>query len=98
MAWSGTVHEGPSDALVNVVVERDFDEPTTVEAMQTIEDAGAWCMELHNVEFVRTFFSLDKKKMFCLYHAPDAESVRQAQRQAGMPVTSVWATHILSPK
>jgi len=29
--------------------------------------------------------------MICMYHAPDAESVRLAQRQAGMPIDDVWA-------
>lgn len=29
--------------------------------------------------------------MVCIYAAPDAESVRSAQRQAGMPFETVWA-------
>jgi hypothetical protein len=28
--------------------------------------------------------------MICLYRAPDADAVREAQRQAGVPFTSVW--------
>jgi hypothetical protein len=28
--------------------------------------------------------------MICLYHAPDAESVRIAQRAANMPVERIW--------
>ena len=48
-------------------------------------------MELHRVTFLRTFFSLDCRRMLCLYQAPDAESVRLAQRQAGMPLERVWA-------
>jgi hypothetical protein len=39
---------------------------------------------------VRTLFSTDRKRMICLYHAPDAESVRLAQRAAGMPFGEVW--------
>jgi len=35
--------------------------------------------------------------MICLYHAPDAESVRLAQRQAGMPLERVWAFHAVLP-
>jgi hypothetical protein len=91
IAWAGTVHETGREGQANVVVERRFDQPVTVESVQAIEDAGAWCMELHQVTFLRTFFSTDCTRMICLYQAPDAESVRLAQRQAKMPVERVWS-------
>ena len=94
--WSGTVHDSPApDAPswqeANVLVERSWEEPVTLEEIQAIEDAGAHCLENHKVRFARTFFSADRKRMMCLYQAPDAESVRVAQRQAGMPVDRIWA-------
>jgi len=95
--WPGTVHEGPSDASINVVVERNFDEVTSVEAVQAIEDKGAWCLDMYQVVFVRTYFSADKKRMVCLYNAPDAESVRVAQQKANMPVSAVWACNVMNP-
>jgi hypothetical protein len=88
--WAGTVHDAPQKVEANVVVERSFDEPVTVEEIQAIEDAGAWCLETHRVKFARTFFSSDRKRMICLYGAADAESVRLAQRQAKMPLDRVW--------
>jgi hypothetical protein len=91
VAWAGTVHDSGREGLANVVVERGFAEPVTVAALQAIEDAGASCMELHRVTFLRTFVSLNGRRMLCLYQAPDAESVRLAQRQAGMPLERVWA-------
>jgi hypothetical protein len=97
--WSGTVHDAPApDApppdSANVVVERSFEEPVTLEEIQAIEDAGVSCLEARNVQFVRTFFSRDRRRMACLYRAPDAESVREAQRQAGMPVDAVWSARL----
>ena len=89
--WAGTAHDTERDGIPNVVVTRSFDEAVTLDEIQAIEDAGAWCLELHNVTFLRTYFSLDRKRMICLYVAPDAESVRLAQRQAQMPVESVWS-------
>jgi hypothetical protein len=94
--WPGSVHDSPAaDAppadTANVVVERSFDEPVTIEEIQAIEDAGASCLETHQVTFLRTFFSRDRKRMVCLYRAPDAEAVRVAQRMAGMPVDAVWS-------
>lgn len=94
--WAGTVHDSPaSDAppahAANVVVERSFESPVTLEEIQAIEDTGAACLQARNVEFVRTFFSRDRKRMICLYRAPDAEAVREAQRKAGMPLDAVWS-------
>ena len=101
--WSGTVHlavgVSPSEqAPANVIVTRRFDEPVTLESIQAIEDAGAWCLEVHKVKFVCTFFSRDRKRMICLYCAPDAESVRLAQRQASMPVDQVWSFNSVRPE
>jgi len=101
--WSGTVHDAPDRnedqiARANVVVERRWDEPVALEDIQAIEDKGAHCLEMRNVEFMRTFFSLDRRRMLCLYEAPDAESVREAQREAGMPVETVWTFQRLDEK
>lgn len=95
-AWSGTIHDAPdkSDeeiARANVVVTRRFDAPVTLDEIQAIEDAGAQCLEMRRVTFMRTFFSLDRLRMLCLYEAPDAELVREAQREADMPVDKVWS-------
>ena len=94
--WAGTVHDSPAEGAppadaANVAVERSFEAPVTLEEIQAIEDAGASCLEARDVAFVRTFFSRDRKRMVCLYRAPDAEAVREAQRGAKMPVDAVWS-------
>jgi len=94
--WPGTVHDpagpdAPPWQQANVLVERSWEEPVAMDDIQAIEDAGAHCLETYRVKFARTFFSLDRKKMICLYRAPDAESVRQAQQKARMPLDTVWA-------
>jgi hypothetical protein len=95
--WPGSVHEGPKRATPNVVVERSFAAPVRLADIQAIEDAAAWCLEAHNVTFVRTFFSLDGMRMLCFYEAPDAESVRLAQAKAAMPVDAVRAVARVGP-
>lgn len=100
--WPGTVHDSPaanapSLEAANVLVERSWDESVTLDEIQAIEDAGAICLETHKVKFVRTFFSRDRKRMICLYQAPDAEAVRTAQRMAEMPVDRVWSFELKQP-
>lgn len=95
--WAGTLHEAREPAIPNVLVERSFIEPVMLEQIQSIEDAAGGCLKAHQVTFVRTFFSVDGRRMLCLYKAPDAESVRLAQREAAMPMTAVWAFERIGP-
>jgi len=90
-AWIGTTHEVADPAVANVVVERDFDAPADLAALQAQEDARQWCLDAHGVTFVRTYLAADCRRMLCLYAAPDAEAVRAAQQKAEMPFTSVWS-------
>jgi hypothetical protein len=100
--WPATVHDAPDTtaatfAEASVLVSRRFDEPVVLADIQAIEDSGAGCLETHRVRFLRSYFSIDHKRMICLYRAPDAESVRIAQREAGMPVERVRAVRPVRP-
>ncbi|WP_355660969.1 nickel-binding protein [Halomonas salifodinae] len=100
--WGGTLHDAPdldpaALTAANVVVERRFAAPISVSAVQALEDAGAACLQHHRVRFLRTLCATDHRRMHCLYRAPDAESVRLAQHQAGMPVTRIWACRRIVP-
>lgn len=76
--------------MPTVIVERTLEQPTEFPQLQAMEDASAWCLELHHVTFRYTFLSTDRKRMICVYDAPDAESVRMSQRTAGLPFDRVW--------
>ena len=96
--WAGTLHQGAAgDEMPTVIVTRCFDESVALDDIQAIEDASIACLEIRDVTFVKTLFSTDRKRMMCLYQAPDAEAVRDAQREAGMPVDQVWACQVMSP-
>lgn len=94
--WNTGVHDAPGAGAAdivtaNVIVERSFEDGIELQAIQDIEDAGARCLEIRNVRFLRTFFAADRRRMLCFYAAPDAESVRQAQREAGVPFDEAWS-------
>jgi|MudIll2142460700_1097286.scaffolds.fasta_scaffold44977_2 hypothetical protein len=78
-----------------VVVERVFEQPVAIADVQAKEDAVAWCLQQHAVQFLRSYFASDRRTMICLYRAPDAEAVRETQRQAGLPVTRLWTASVL---
>lgn len=88
--WAASVHDAPSPGNPNVIVERSFSAPDTFERLKAIVDTKAWCLEQHRVNWARSFLSTDGRRMLCFYGAPDAESVRLAQREAELPVDTVW--------
>ncbi len=75
-----------------VVVERSFDAPCDASALQAKEDAVAWCLQAHRVEFLFSFFSRDQRQMACLYEAPDAEAVRATQIKGDLPFDTIYST------
>lgn len=78
-----------------VVVERLLDEPRTYEELEALETGCAGqCFQLYGVRHVHSYFSKDRKRMICVYEAPDAEAVRQANRIAGVPFERVWTADV----
>ena len=73
-----------------VLVERRFEKAIEFADIQDLEDAGSSCLDIHHVRFLKSFFSKDRRRMLCLYEAPDAESVRLAEDQAKVPYDRAW--------
>ncbi len=88
-AWDGTRQRSL------VVVERALEQPTPFEAVQALEDAAPTCFEQRDVRAVASYFSLDRRRMLCLYDAPDAEAVRMANRLAGLPFNVAWSSWLV---
>lgn len=74
-----------------IVVERSFQEPLDLAALQAQEDAQQQCLDTHRVRFVGTYVAGHQRNMVCVYDAPDAEAVRVTQDRAGLPYDRIWA-------
>lgn len=108
--WSATLHgpvdSGPVTAVTaaaesaespagsTVLVQRGFDAPAVFEDLQAREEVYGWCLIQHQVRFLQSFLSMDRRRMLCLYAAPDAEAVRRVQRQADLPVEQLWRAEL----
>jgi hypothetical protein len=90
---SGPYEEG-EECVTYVMVERSFEAPIEFDELQRCEEAAGACFELHEVRFIRSYLSADKRRMFCLYEAPDAEAVRIANQQGGLPFDRAFAVTI----
>jgi len=83
--------------MVRVIVERRFEPPISEAELQAVIERMAPCFELHDVTWRRSFLSQDRRRMFCEYDAPDAESVRDVQRQAAAPFEIAWTAEVFEP-
>jgi hypothetical protein len=73
-----------------VVVERTLAQPVDEAAIREATARGAWCLEQRRCRSVSSYLSGDGLRVVCVYTGPDAESVRQAQHQVGMPFDLAW--------
>ena len=69
------------------LIERNFAEqlevnPEIASAVKAVND------EL-SLRWVFSFLSADKKKTYCLYEAPNAESIREAARRLNIPADTI---------
>ena len=101
VVWSGTCHhpavtaDAASDGRQTVIVERTFGKPESLDNLQALEDAAAWCLGAYRVDFLKTYFSLDRKRMVCVYAGPDAEAVRRVQDTTRLPYDSAWSAQVI---
>ncbi len=98
--WTATLH-GPGEPAGDppegawVLVERSFPEPVEYQDVQALEDAAAWCLTAHRVRHHASYFARNRRRMVCLYTAPDADSVRLANEKAGLPFEAVWPATLI---
>jgi hypothetical protein len=96
-AWFGPMPDQADASVPNVVIERSFADPESAARFAAADTACIECLEVYRVILVRTFHSDDGRRSVDVYRAPDAESVRLAQRRAGYPVDAVWACRRIAP-
>jgi uncharacterized protein DUF4242 len=79
-----------------VVVERVLDSVADFGELQRKEAAICFCLEARRVRLLRSFLALDRGHVVSLYEGPDAESVREVQRAAELPLEHAYrATAVL---
>lgn len=80
--------------MEHVIVERTGTEPVTIEQLRASSCSAESCFRLHRVRHLRSAISADGLRVICEYEAPDAESVRRANREAKLPFESVWTAQV----
>ncbi|MGA7329336.1 MAG: nickel-binding protein [Rhodomicrobium sp.] len=81
--------------MTRIVVERIFDQPPSDEDLTAAGIRERPCLDIYGVAWRRSLLSADRLRMVCEYDAPDAESVRKAQREAGNQFERVWVGSVI---
>jgi hypothetical protein len=83
--------------MERLVVENSFDVPVTDEVRADWTRRLSPCLEAYGARWTRSYLSRDRMRMICEFEAPDAESIRTAVRNAGMPFDRVWVADVFGP-
>ncbi len=82
------------------IVERTFPNGLQIPAS---DDGAQTCLGVVgrnaglNVTWVHSYVSDDKQRTFCVYDAPDVESIRAAAQRSGLPVDHITRVSVLDP-
>jgi hypothetical protein len=77
-----------------IIVERSFERPPSDADMAEVAKREQQCKEIRSIAWKRSVLSKDRRRMICEYEAPDAETVRRVQLEAGAPFDRVWSAEL----
>jgi hypothetical protein len=77
-----------------IIVERTFEHPPTDADLDAAAERERKCKEIHSITWKRSVMSTDRRRGICEYEAPDAETVRRVQLEAGIPFDRIWAAEL----
>jgi hypothetical protein len=81
-----------------VVITRQMPHSVTPDFFRETTHAGETCLQRYRVLPLVTYLAKNGLRTICVSEAPDAESVRVANRQMKMPLVDLWsATFQRSP-
>ena len=82
--------------MARFMIERNF--AARLEMTKEAADQVARVNDEEGVKWLFSFLSADKRKTYCLYEAPDAESIRRAAKRLSIPADVVIEIGDLRPE
>ena len=72
------------------VVEYHHEPPLSDDAFDEASRNLKPCIEQRNLTWRATYLSKDRRNQFCVFETPDAETLRDAFRTAGVAFERIW--------
>jgi len=83
--------------MARIVVERVFPDPVDIAALKIAARDPDGCLARHQALYLYGYLAPDRQRMICFFEAADAESVRIANRQTGMPFERAYTATVHEP-
>jgi len=80
--------------MAALIVEQTFEVAISPEELNAAASRVDRCLEAHGARWVRSYLSLDRKRMICEFEAADAEAVRASYRSAGVSFDGCWGADV----
>jgi hypothetical protein len=80
-----------------IIVETTADQPMTPEMIKDADERVLPCLDARNATWRYSLLASDRQRMICTFDAPDAESVRDSYRRAGLPSRPIWSGDLIKP-
>lgn len=77
------------------IIERNFAEKLEID-----DDARKHIKQINDdegIEWIFSFLSADKRKTYCLYEAPDEDSLRKAAERLNIPADVITSVDRIDP-
>ena len=81
--------------MARFIIERHF-----AEQLEVSNDAKKHIKQINDaegIEWIFSFLSADKRKTYCLYEAPDADSIRRAAEKLDIPADVITPVDQMDP-
>ena len=82
--------------MARIVIEQVFAQPQSDEDFAEATARLTPCLDARLATWRRSYVSADRLRMICEYDAPDAESVREGLRAAGIAFERVWKAWVFT--
>ncbi|HVT03626.1 MAG TPA: nickel-binding protein [Thermoanaerobaculia bacterium] len=82
--------------MATLVLEQNFEVPVNEEELGSAAKRIDKCLEAHGARWMRSYLSLDRKRLICEFEAADAEQVRDSYRSAGVEFDRCWTANVYS--
>jgi len=80
--------------MARILMEQSFERPMPDEELSEYAKRLDPCLDIRDGTWARSYVSIDRRRMFCEFEAPDAEAVIDALRTSGIPFDRVWAAQM----
>ncbi|MBK5260040.1 MAG: DUF4242 domain-containing protein [Thermoanaerobaculia bacterium] len=76
--------------MATLVLEQTFEVPISDDDLNAAARLVDKCLEAHGARWMRSYVSLDRKRIICEFEAADADQVRDSYRSAGVAFDACW--------